>query len=164
MNIFVTSSSPYFSAIALDDRRLIKMILETAQLLSTAVRETPNITLTNSFIYKSTHANHPCAIWARASQDNFFWLCRLGAGLSLEYLYRFRRVHASSTIIECVKNYLEFIPQNRPIKCPKESEFVNCTPYKHLPVFEAYKQTLRDKWQADGDRAKWTNSQPPEWK
>jgi len=63
MNIFVTDPSFYKSAIALDDRRLIKMILETAQLLSGAVRL--KSVFVPSILYKLTHENHPCAIWAR---------------------------------------------------------------------------------------------------
>jgi len=62
MNIFVVSPDTMECAKALDDLRLNKMIIETAQLLSTAMRVQG---YTGNDIYKSTHVNHPCAVWAR---------------------------------------------------------------------------------------------------
>lgn len=73
MNIFFTSSNPYTCAIALDDKRLNKMILETAQLLSGAVHafiEAGDNKLTpeqHSVLYKRTHFNHPSAKFARST-------------------------------------------------------------------------------------------------
>ena len=67
MNIFVISQNPDECAQALDDLRLNKMILETAQLLSTAIRFHG---YTGNLAYKATHINHPCSIWARTSRGN----------------------------------------------------------------------------------------------
>lgn len=75
MNIFVTSPNPSQSALWLDDLRLNKMIVESAQMLSTAIH-----VLTDSDpeicgdLYKKTHPNHPCNVWLRESSANFWWL------------------------------------------------------------------------------------------
>ena len=64
MNIFVTSNCPKLSAQALDNKRVVKMVLETAQLLSTAIFINSTITYDN--LYKPTHVKHPCTIWTTA--------------------------------------------------------------------------------------------------
>lgn len=60
-DIFVTDHCPRISAQALDNKRVVKMILETAQLLSTAIFINTNMAYDN--IYKPTHLKHPCTIW-----------------------------------------------------------------------------------------------------
>lgn len=95
MNIFATSPDPVESAMALDDRRLVKMILETAQLLSSAVLHKRAI----KGLYKPTHKNHPCGIWARKSRQNFEWLVAHGLAMSEIYAQAFGRSHKSSDII-----------------------------------------------------------------
>jgi len=54
---------------------MVKMILEYAQLLSTAhyVPDSDNCEIRNK-IYTSTHINHPCAKWERDSHSNYNWL------------------------------------------------------------------------------------------
>jgi len=65
MNLFVPSPEIRPSVEALDDKRVVKMVLETAQLLSTAIRILdPETTLP---IYKMTHKNHPVSVWVRSS-------------------------------------------------------------------------------------------------
>ena len=69
--LFLTSKNPEVAASHLDNLRLNKMILETAQLLSSACRR---LYRENENLYKDTHLNHPCAIWARKSEENYKWL------------------------------------------------------------------------------------------
>lgn len=78
------------------DRHVIKMILETAQILSTNQR-LAGIDLG----YKLTHKNHPCTIWARTSKENFEWLKALGASLIDEHQFRYptSRLHKSAPIL-----------------------------------------------------------------
>ena len=72
MNIFALDKCPMQSALWLDDIRKNKMILESAQMLSTAVRWLdPDTTLP---VYKLAYMNHPCTKWARKSRANFSWL------------------------------------------------------------------------------------------
>ena len=84
MNIFFTDSDPEIAAQSLDNLRLNKMILETAQLLSTALREHG---YECEDIYKSTHKNHPSAIWTRKTTGNFEWLLDYFASLGSEKIY-----------------------------------------------------------------------------
>jgi hypothetical protein len=72
MNIFVVDQDTYKSAQALDDLRLNKMIVETAQILSTAMHLRGYAGIDR--IYKPTHQNHPCCVWARESSENYKWL------------------------------------------------------------------------------------------
>lgn len=75
MNIFVTHPSPAVSASFLCDKRQNKMLVESAQMLSTAIRMlTDNDPEWCDGLYKKTHYNHPCNVWVRQSLRNFQWL------------------------------------------------------------------------------------------
>ena len=79
-----------------NDRHVVKMILETAQILCTTHHELGN----HDVPYRATHKSHPCTIWARKSLDNYNWLKKLGINLSLEYTFRFGKIHKSQEVIE----------------------------------------------------------------
>ena len=87
MNIFYLSSCPQEAAESHNDKHCVKMILESAQMLSTAHREidgdVPDI------LYKSTHKNHPSTVWVRSSKQHYDWLFRLFRMLSVEYTLRY---------------------------------------------------------------------------
>ena len=89
MNIFYLSDCPQEAAESHNDKHCVKMILESAQMLSTAHREldgdVPDI------LYKSTHKNHPSTIWARSSKEHYDWLYRLFRQLSAEYTLRYSK-------------------------------------------------------------------------
>lgn len=153
MNIFVTDSNPYVCAQALDDLRLNKMILETAQLLSTALR----FHHTSMDVYKSTHVNHPCSVWTRTSQGNYNWLLQHFVALVGEKATRTGKIHKSYDLCTKFADGVRLIPSG------DLTPFVNCTPYKNLDVFDAYQLTLRDKWAADKRPPKWTKSNSPSW-
>lgn len=142
MNIFAFSDHPLDCARLLDSRRVVKMILETAQLLSTAVREVaPEGAKLSPLLYKATHRNHPCALWARETQGNFAWLVQYGVALAVEYRVRYGKQHKSlETILACGK-YIGWITPG------ERTEFVNCTSYPDEPnVRHAYMKQLSDKW------------------
>lgn len=91
MNIFVLDNDPFKAAEYQCDKHVVKMVLETAQLLCSAHETAP---------YKRTHYNHPCAIWTRSSLSNYMWLCEHGLGLAREYTFRYNKVHKSTEVIE----------------------------------------------------------------
>ena len=78
------------------DRQVGKMILESTQILCTALNkkgfETP---------YRSTHINHPCVLWAEESADIFRWLVQPAYALNDEFCYRYDRSrdHASINVL-----------------------------------------------------------------
>ncbi len=101
MNIFFLSMDPVKAAQAHADKHVVKMLLESTQLLWTAQHvlaapaqpaaiETAPLTKTGrAGGYRPTHKNHPCAIWARASIANYRWLVALAAALAEEYHFRY---------------------------------------------------------------------------
>lgn len=97
MNIFYLVHDVVQCAVAHGNRHVIKMILETCQLLCSVYHTTtPEI---KDVPYKLTHMNHPCAVWARTSLDNYHWLLQLGFELCREYTHRYGRVHASQAVL-----------------------------------------------------------------
>lgn len=84
------------------------MILETAQLLSTAHwlsgGEGP---------YRATHKNHPSAIWARSNKSNYRWLCELGMELCKEYTYRYGKIHKTQQHLEWLSTNIPNIPNGK---------------------------------------------------
>ena len=100
MNIFALNINPSIASQMHTDKHIVKMPLETAQLLCTA----QNL---NGIAgrYKSTHINHPCSIWTRQSLSNYKWLGELGLELCKEYTFRYNKVHACEKVIkECLIN------------------------------------------------------------
>ena len=154
MNIFVVDPNTWKCAQALDDLRLNKMIIETAQLLSTAMRVQG---YANDDIYKSTHINHPCAIWTRESSENYKWLLLYMSDLVEERQNRTGKNHKSYQIFNTLCGGIKLMPQG-PI-----TNWPNCTPYKNINTCEAYRLTLKDKWVADKRPPKWTNAVKPSW-
>lgn len=91
MNIFVLSLDPIEAAQMQCDKHVVKMILESAQLLSTAHHEleSPH----KDQCYRPTHKNHPCAKWVRESADNYMWLYDHMLALGDEYTNRYGKIH-----------------------------------------------------------------------
>lgn len=102
MNIFLLDRDPTLAARYHADVHVVKMVLETAQLLSTALHinsaSVPNL-------YKPTHHNHPCTLWAAASPDHAHYLATLGLALATEYTYRYGKLHKSTGIIRAAYDY-----------------------------------------------------------
>ena len=97
MNIFVLDENPRVAAQMHNDKHVVKMILETAQLLCGVHWMTDSQYM---IPYKLSHKNHPCAIWVRECVENYDWLCELGMSLCEEYTYRYGKIHKSQDVIE----------------------------------------------------------------
>ena len=110
MNIFYFDECPVVSAEAQPDKMLVKMPLETAQMLCTAHRVLDGDDYADANgLYKEAYKNHPCTIWARESWDNYQWLYKHFIALGDEYKHRYGREHASITKL---KDALYFHPDN----------------------------------------------------
>ena len=107
MNIFYLDNHPDDAAEMHCDKHCVKMLLDYAQMLSTAHREldgnVPDI------LYKSTHKNHPSTIWTRSSKQHYDWLFRLFRMLSAEYTLRYGKIHKTW---EKLGKILETAPKN----------------------------------------------------
>jgi hypothetical protein len=148
VNIFFLDSDATTAAEWQCDRHVIKMILETAQLLSTAHRELDGDGWADEIgLYKRTHKNHPSAVWARASTAHYRWLYRHFCALCNEYRYRYGKEHKTWSKIGTM---LSESPDN----CPVDgwTDPPQCMPdvYKHRSTVQAYRNyyTL-DKSQND---------------
>lgn len=95
MNIFALDLDPTIAARMHLDKHIVKMPLESAQMLSTL--NAPNAP------YKPTHKNHPCTLWAGATTGNYDWLVQLGMALCHEYTYRYGKVHKCQAVIELLR-------------------------------------------------------------
>jgi hypothetical protein len=138
VNIFATSDDPEACAKFLDNKRVVKMILESAQLLSTAQWRNGR-----DGWYALTHANHPCAMWTSATRDNYLWVYEHLKALLNEYTVRYTKVHKCNEIVPTAAVGRLNIPTGALL------EFENCTNFKHLPVHEAYVHQLLVKWNQD---------------
>ena len=127
VNIFALDKNPKQAAQWHMDKHVVKMSLETAQILCTVLNQKDIKTP-----YKSTHINHPCTIWAGKSMGNFIWLCELGIELCKEYSYIYEKDHKCRSIIEeCLKNaciilntemteFVQAMPEELKLKDPIE--------------------------------------------
>ena len=107
MNIFLLHLNPVICAMMHLDKHVVKMILETCQLLCSAHW------VTNSLYkpcYKLTHKNHPSSIWTRESKANYKWLCSLGQELCKEYTYRYGKIHKCQTYLENLALHVPDLP------------------------------------------------------
>ena len=100
MNIFFLSWIPKICALYHVDKHVVKMILESCQLLCSAHHITES---KYKAPYKLTHKNHPCSIWTRTSLANYNWLIEMSLELCKEYTYRYGKVHKCQAYIEELK-------------------------------------------------------------
>ena len=156
MNIFVTNKFPAESAIALPDKLVVKMPVESCQLLALVASKwyhnygplhkkdgTPYATEKGAF------RKHPCAIWAGESVDNAYWLIKHGMNLCDEFQLRYGKPHACyNTLLEAY--YL--FPKG---KITNVTPFVRAMPDylkndTSIDTFEAYRRYIATKeWVKD---------------
>lgn len=97
MNIFYLYDCPIAAAQAQCDKHVVKMILESAQMLCSAQRLLGN---TADHLYKITHQNHPCTVWVREAVGNYRWLLTHFEALCDEYSYRYGKTHLCRTKLQ----------------------------------------------------------------
>ncbi len=155
MNIFVIENNVDGCAKSLCDKHLVKMILEYAQLLSTA-HHILDPELDHSSIYRKTHINHPCTKWVIKSSSNYQWLFKLLVKCLLEYTRRYKKVHKTQSLLRYLKN----TPRN--IAIGGLTPFVQCMPdeYKGSDTVEAYRRYYNG---AKVGIAKWKDGLVPNW-
>ncbi len=113
MNIFYLDKDPVISAKGMTNKHIVKMILESAQLLCTAHHILDeDLSPFRDKLYKPTHKNHPSAIWVRESYKNYEWLYEHFVALCDEYTKRYHRVHMTETKL---KDILYHLPLNIPL-------------------------------------------------
>lgn len=154
MNIFVLDTNPVIAASMHCDQHLHKMILESAQIMSTAVRTLMPHTDWHlcSHVYKPTHNNHPCTLWAAQSWDHMIWISNLAHELQRQREVNSHDIHISLQVIDFITSYCA-----RHTKPP--AEFVFAGPMKYyirpdLTIPQKYQAYYRDKHQAWVDKGR----------
>ena len=184
MNIFYLDHDVKKCAEMHNDKHVVKMILEYAQLLSTAHRILDGVhtvgksqtgrkkityTLPDSrdaVLYSATHVNHPSAVWVRQSKQNYVWLMQMWCCLLQEYTYRYGKQHACTKLV----SPLAEIPHNLPDK-----PFTEPTPAMPDDV-KVYDEVVTDRFTLNSLKsyrnyyiqnkthlANWKNRPVPSW-
>ena len=156
MNIFALYDEPDLAAQAHCDKHVVKMITETAQLLSTALRE---LGVDNIRLYRRTHVNHPCAVWVRETRGNYNWTRRLLRALLEEYDYRYGgegKFERAREILVLTQTYSLFIPPG------ERTPFALAMPddYRGADAVASYRRYYQGE---KADFCVWTNRPKPEW-
>ena len=179
MNIFYVDKDPKVCAEMHCDKHVVKMIVEYAQLLSTAHRVldgTPYYGLTETgrrvlryqldgsykeaLLYKAAHINHPSAIWVRENFENNYWLYDLFSHLSAEYTYRYSKIHSTDTKL---RKALEQLPDNIPVKKMTPFKLAmgsnpECIKEDAVESYRAFYHTKQYRFKMD-----WTKRPVPKW-
>ena len=184
MNIFYLHSDPRICAEFHNDKHVVKMIIEYAQLMSTAHRildgdEYTDLTANGRKIkrwrlpdereqalMKASHINHPSAVWTRASDLNYNWLYNMWCCLLIEYTYRYDKVHSCARL----ETALGKIPNNIKI-----GFFTDPTPAMPDDA-KVYDEVATDRFEIDSlasyrnyytknkiHLAKWKKRPVPDW-
>ena len=157
MNIFILDESPIISAQMQCDKHIVKMPLETAQMLCSVWHrygQGMNVP------YKEAHKNHPCTLWAGNDGANYDWLWQHGMELCFEYTRRYNKIHKCQQVImdlslsDCVLGF-DNIRTPHPQCMPEEYK---CASDDAVLAYRKY--YVNDK----KDIAKWEKSRPaPDW-
>lgn len=158
MNIFVLHTNPFFCARYHNNAHVVKMILETAQLISTAnhIRGTHK-----KWMYRPTHQKHPCTLWTAQSKHNLRWLTALGYYLCREYRYRYGRVHKTELRIFTPQRALRDIDPEL-VSADKVTPFAQAMPdeCKNCDAVTAYRTYYKTHKRG---LAKWRKRPAPAW-
>jgi hypothetical protein len=151
MNIFALDTDPTMAAQMMCDKHVVKMIVESNQMLSTVARKNGH-----EAPYRSTHANHPCTLWAGESVQNWRWLVDHSLALCEEYTRRYHRVHKSQAVSE----WAESLNINLPASGLTPFRLAMPDVYKHRDPVRSY----RNYYMGEKARfAKWKTGNVPVW-
>jgi hypothetical protein len=156
MNIFILDNDARKAAWYLCDKHVVKMILESAQLLSAAYERTSPYN--GNGPYKMTHVNHPCTLWTKQSKDNYLWLIEHVEEMLKVYTHIYGKEHASTKVINwCKENMNELVFQTQgmtefPLAMPSE-----CKSQDAVSSYRNYYKKHKAQF------ATWKNRKIPEW-
>jgi hypothetical protein len=182
MNIFAIESSPIDCAKSMVDKHVVKMILETAQLLSTAHRILDGQMVEGKkmvagslpvrwrkfkkwklpderedILYSATHINHPSAVWCRLSNNNYNWLYAHFLALLDEYTFRYGKVHKCASLVDALRSpphniAVGYLTPVTPAM-PEEYKVSGNTVESYRNYYRVAKARMH----------KWTKREPPAW-
>ena len=175
MNIFILDRDPHKAAAEMCDKHVVKMIVESAQMLSTAHRvldgtvvKRPSVSgkrvldyyelddWREPVMYRAAHVKHPCNIWIRETTSNYYWLFNHFQALIAEYKLRYQKDHKCISMIDPLSTMpmklnngeITSYPQAMPDEC-KDDDVVQA--YRNYYI--SYKK----------DFATWKSREAPTW-
>jgi hypothetical protein len=179
VNIFVLNNDPIIAAQEQCDKHVVKMILESAQMLSTAHRMLDGAesrrpsksgkTMSRYWelsdarensLYKAVHMHHPCTVWTMESVANYNWHYKHFVALCDEYRYRYSKVHSTDTKL---RDALKAVPNNIP--AVKQTPFKLAMGANPECMFEDAVKSYRAFYHTKQERFKmsWTKRSTPKW-
>lgn len=180
MNIFVVDENPTIAANQLCDKHVVKMVTESAQMLSTAHRlldgemyldKTANgrsikrwrlPDKREDILMKACHTGHPCTVWTMASDENYNWHVQHYMGLVHEYNHRYNKTHGA-WFNKNIGSYLLKAPNNIP-EGPLTPFAIAMSHYPECIVPNDPIQSYRNYYNvAKTSFAKWTKREQPNW-
>ena len=179
MNIFYLDSDPVLAAQLQCDKHVVKMIVESAQMLSTAHRLLDGTEIKRpstsgrmskywslpdsreNLLYKAVHMAHPCTVWTMQSNNNYNWHWVHFDALCKEYTHRYGKVHKTD---ETLRLALQQLPNNIPVghllplplAMGAAPECIN--PIDPVGSYRAFYQTKQERFSMV-----WTKRDIPEW-
>jgi len=179
MNIFILHKDPIKAAQDQCDKHVVKMIVESAQMLSTvhrmldgSIEQRPSKSgkrilkyyklpdRRENLLYKAVHHNHPCTVWTRESSSNYRWHYEHFIALCREYTYRYGKTHSTETKLGLE---LGLLPKNipmgdyTPFKLAMGSN-PECMFEDPVKSYRAFYKTKQKRFKMD-----WTKRQVPQW-
>lgn len=180
MNIFILSNDPVEAAQLQCDKHVVKMIVESAQMLSTAhrmldgyVEKRPSKSgkmmvkyyvhpdsVMEDNLYKAVHHNHPCTVWSMESSANYTWHLEHFIALLDEYTYRYGKEHGTAKLLPYLRNMPKNIPnaQLTQFKLAMQSNPECIALGDPVEAYRAFYQTKQDRF-----KMAWSKRQVPEW-
>ena len=185
MNLFILNVDPIVAAQEQCDKHVVKMIVESAQMLSTVhrmldgtetrKRSVSGKTMTKYYelsddrediLYKACHFNHPCTIWTRENCCNYTWHYKHFTALCDEYTYRYEKTHSTDTKL---RKILSNLPDNIPrengrtpfrlaMKSNPECIVQDLGGTNAVESYRKFYKTKEKRFKMD-----WTKRQIPEW-
>jgi len=152
MNVFILDEDIDICARYHCDQHVGKMVLESTQILCTALNK-KGFTIP----YRSTHVKHPSVLWAEQSLENFRWLARLAHALNTEFCWRFNREkpHASIRVLEEIEGAV--FPARGLTPFPQAMPDIFKVPGDPVAAYRAFYLGEKSRF------AKWTRREVPEW-
>ena len=151
MNIFYLDKDPVVAAQMSCDKHVVKMILESAQMLCTVLW-----TNGQNAPYKPVHAKHPCTLWAGASLENWLWLKELSIYLNEEFCWRYDRA-VSHKSVEIINELSLPIIESKGLQ-----QHPQCMPNEYRVIDDPI-TAYRNYYVGEKHFAKWTKREVPDW-
>ena len=179
MNIFILDNDPVQAAQLQCDKHIPKMVVESAQMLSTvhrmidgAMERRPSKSgsmlqyfklddYREDILYKAVHMNHPCTVWSRENCSNYDWHYKHFIALCNEYTYRYGKIHASetklATVLRNAPKKIKHTTSKSPFRLAMGSN-PECMFEDAVKSYRAFYQTKQARF-----AMKWTKRKQPEW-